>query len=140
MYLNNFLQYFLIRRTELVVWYLARRDPPDIVVLQLLFGDVNKIIVKINAADVANVTLKVGNTVLTLTEVADGVYSASSDAISALNLGAKVGFNLYVGEQLVQTLTYSVNDYASRKWDDAEMGALVKALYNYGVAAAAFAN
>lgn len=104
------------------------------------FGDVNKIIVKINAADVANVTLKVGNTVLTLTEVADGVYSASSDAISALNLGAKVGFNLYVGEQLVQTLTYSVNDYASRKWNDAEMGELVKALYAYGVSAAAYAN
>lgn len=99
------------------------------------FGDVNKIIVKINAADVANVTLKVGETALTLTEVSDGVYAATTDAISALNLGAKVGFNLYVGEDLVQTLTYSVNDYASRKWDDAEMGALVKALYNYGVAA-----
>lgn len=104
------------------------------------FGDVNKIIVKINAADVANVTLKVGETALTLTKVSDGVYAATTDAISALNLGAKVGFNLYVGEDLVQTLTYSVNDYASRKWDDAEMGALVKALYNYGVAAAAFAN
>ena len=104
------------------------------------FGDVNKIIVKINAADVANVTLKVGETALTLTKVSDGVYAATTDAISALNLGAKVGFNLYVGEELVQTLTYSVNDYASRKWDDAEMGALVKALYNYGVAAAAFAN
>lgn len=104
------------------------------------FGDVNKIIVKINAADVANVTLKVGETALTLTKVSDGVYAATTDAISALNLGAKVGFNLYVGEDLVQTLTYSVNDYASRKWDDAEMGALVKALYNYGVAATAFAN
>lgn len=99
------------------------------------FGDVNKIIVKINAADVANVTLKVGENALTLTKVSDGVYAATTDAISALNLGAKVGFNLYVGEDLVQTLTYSVNDYASRKWDDAEMGALVKALYNYGVAA-----
>lgn len=99
------------------------------------FGDVNKIIVKINATDVANVTLKVGETALTLTKVSDGVYAATTDAISALNLGAKVGFNLYVGEDLVQTLTYSVNDYASRKWDDAEMGALVKALYNYGVAA-----
>ena len=104
------------------------------------FGDVNKIIVKINATDVANVTLKVGETALTLTKVSDGVYAATTDAISALNLGANVGFNLYVGEDLVQTLTYSVNDYASRKWDDAEMGALVKALYNYGVAAAAFAN
>ena len=99
------------------------------------FGDVNKIIVKINAADAANVTLKVGETALTLTKVSDGVYAATTDAISSLNLGAKVGFNLYVGEDLVQTLTYSVNDYASRKWEDAEMGALVKALYNYGVAA-----
>lgn len=101
------------------------------------FGDVNKIIVKIKATDVTNVTLKVANTdtVLTLTKVSDGVYSASSDAISALNLGAKVWFNLYVGEQLVQTLTYSVNDYASRKWNDAEMGELVKALYAYGVSA-----
>lgn len=104
------------------------------------FGDINKIIVKINVADAANVTLKVGETALTLTKVSDGVYAATTDAISALNLGAKVGFNLYVGEDLVQTLTYSVNDYASRKWDDAEMGALVKALYNYGVAATAFAN
>ena len=104
------------------------------------FGDVNKIIVKINATDVANVTLKVGETALTLTEVENGVYAATTDAISALNLDSVVGFNLYVGETLVQTLEYSVNDYASRKWTDAEMGALVKALYAYGVSAKACAN
>lgn len=99
------------------------------------FGDYNTILIKINATDVTNFKLMFGEVELELGYAGDDVYYAFTDAISALNLKSSYTFTLYENGTAVQTLTYSVNDYASRKWNDAEMGALVKALYGYGVSA-----
>ena len=41
-------------------------------------------------------------------------------------------------EQIGQTLTYSVNTYVLNKYQDDKMGAITKAVYNYGVSAKAF--
>lgn len=97
------------------------------------FGDYNTILIKINATDVTNFKLMFGEVELELGYAGDDVYYAFTDAISALNLKNSYTFTLYENGTVVQTLTYSVNDYASRKWNDAEMGELVKALYAYGV-------
>ena len=97
------------------------------------FGDYNTILIKINATDVTNFKLMFGEVELELGYAGDDVYYAFTDAISALNLKNSYTFTLYENGTAVQTLSYSVNDYASRKWNDAEMGELVKALYAYGV-------
>ena len=99
------------------------------------FGDYNTILIKINATDVTNVKLMFGEVELELGYEGNDVYYAFTDAISALNLKSSYTFTLYENGTAVQTLSYSVNDYASRKWNDAEMGELVKALYAYGVSA-----
>ena len=42
------------------------------------------------------------------------------------------------GEEIGQTLTYSVNTYVLNKYQDDKMGAITQAVYNYGVSAKAF--
>ena len=66
-------------------------------------------------------------------------YIAYSDAISALEFGENIVFTLSVNGDVVQSLTYTVNDYALSKYNDAEIGGLALALYRYGKSANAYA-
>ena len=107
------------------------------------FGDLNRIYVKIkDVADVNAVKVKVGETVFEAVATSEeGVYAYYSEGISALNLDTPVNFVLCDADgNILQTLTYSVNDYISRKWDDDNMMNLVRALYNYGVSTKAYAT
>ncbi|MBE6650847.1 MAG: hypothetical protein E7613_05995 [Ruminococcaceae bacterium] len=99
----------------------------------LWFDSVNKIYVKLNTTQ--NVTLKVNGEAVTLS---DTVYY--TDGILATEFDDEYTFELYEGETLVQTLTYSVNSYVYSMKDNSNMSEHVKALYNYGLAAKAYAE
>ena len=68
----------------------------------------------------------------------EGVYIAYSDAISALRFGEVVTFTLAVNGSAVQTLTYTVNDYAYAKHSDSRISDLALALYRYGKSALSY--
>jgi len=98
------------------------------------FDDVNKIYVKINTTE--NVVLKINTVEVSVTDTT--VYT---EGILATSFAEKYTFELYVGEQLMQTLTYSVNSYAySKKNAETPMGRLALALYRYGASAEAYAK
>lgn len=98
------------------------------------FDDVNKIYVKINTTE--NVVLKINTVEVSVTDTT--VYT---EGILATLFAEKYTFELYVGEQLMQTLTYSVNSYAySKKNAETPMGRLALALYRYGASAEAYAK
>ncbi len=97
------------------------------------FDAVNKIYVKLNTVD--GVTLKVNGEQVTLT---DTTYY--TEGILATEFDKEYTFELYEGETLVQTLTYSVNSYVYAMKDNVKIGAHVKALYNYGLAADVYAE
>ena len=106
------------------------------------FDYVNNIYVKIKTDDVENVKVVVnGLTELELLETGTaGVYVAYSGGISALDFAEVVTFTVYYNGELIQTLTYTVNSYACDKYEDANIGNLVTALYNYGKSAVAYAD
>ena len=97
------------------------------------FDSVNKIYVKLNTID--GVTLKVNGEAVTLS---DTVYY--TDGILATEFDNEYTFELYEGETLIQTLTYSINSYVYSMKNNSNMSELVKALYNYGLAAKAYAE
>ena len=100
------------------------------------FDYVNRIYVKFKAADISGVTVSVGGVNLEILETnTAGVYIAYSDAISALRFGEVVTFTLAVNGSAVQTLTYTVNDYAYAKHSDSRISDLALALYRYGKSA-----
>jgi len=63
-----------------------------------------------------------------------------TDGISATQFDKLYTVQLYVGEVLHQTATYSVNSYVYAKHNSSNtnLAALVDALYNYGKSAKAY--
>ena len=103
------------------------------------FGHDNRIYVKLTASDLNGVTVSVNGQKLEIAETDKAnVYIAYSDGISALKFSDKVTFTLSSGGTVLQTLTYTVNDYALSKYNDAEIGELALALYRYGKSAVAY--
>ena len=92
------------------------------------FDNVNKLYVRLNTTE--NVTLKINNVEVEVT--GKTVYT---DGIFATQFDEEFTFELYYGETLMQTLTYSVNAYATAMENDA----LALALYRYGASAEAYA-
>ncbi len=104
------------------------------------FDVVNSIYVVISGAT-SDTTVKVGNK--TYTANAEGEVKIYLDAISVLDFGTAVTIELCESDEVIQTLTYSINSYCysminGNKSD--EMKALALALYNYGISAANYAN
>ena len=72
----------------------------------------------------------------------EGIYEITLEDISATQFGEAVSASFLLwDEQMGNTLTYSVNTYVCAKQNDGNTAcaALVKALYNYGAAAEAYA-
>jgi len=102
----------------------------------------NKIYVKFKTDDLANVTVKFNGTDVTAKaqSAGDGIYVIYTDGISATQFDKLYTVQLYVGEVLHQTATYSVNSYVYAKHNSSNtnLAALVDALYNYGKSAKAY--
>ena len=101
------------------------------------FDNINKIYVKLSTAD--GVTLKVNGETVELdgtTYYTDAIYAAEFDKVYT--------FELYEGEALVQSLTYSIKSYVysmiNGGTSNEKMVALAKALYAYGKSAEAYKN
>lgn len=103
--------------------------PAYFVAAGVWFDNVNKLYVKLNTTE--NVTLKINNVEVEVT--GKTVYT---EGIIATDFDETFTFELYYGETLMQTLTYSVNAYATAMNSDA----LALALYRYGASAEAYAN
>ena len=104
------------------------------------FDDVNKIYVKVNTqnANGATVTLKILKGETVEKEVAVTSETVFTEGILATDFDKTYTFELYVDGELTQTLTYSVNAYAYKMKDHADMGELALALYRYGKSAEAY--
>lgn len=101
------------------------------------FDYTNKIYAKFTVADGTDFTVTVNGKEAEVEKIGDK-YIVYTDAITAKNFTEAATFVLTVGDAS-QTLTYSINDYVyAMKGDDA-MADLALALYNYGVAAKAYA-
>ena len=75
--------------------------------------------------------------------VGNGIYTVSFSGINANEFGSAVTATFSKsGAQVGNTVSYSVNAYVCAKQNDsnANLAALVKALYNYGASAAAYAG
>ncbi|MBO5479721.1 MAG: hypothetical protein J6A63_00835, partial [Clostridia bacterium] len=96
------------------------------------FDGVNKIRVKVNSIENAFISINGGEK----TELESTTYE--TDGILATEFDKEFTFQLYYGETLMQTLTYSVNAYAYKMKDHESMGDLATALYRYGVSAEAY--
>ena len=100
------------------------------------FDYVNRIGVKLSTTE--KVTLKVNGKTVGLTGT-----TYYTDAIYATDFDTVYTFELYEGENLVQTLTYSINSYVHAMLNggtqNPEMQALARTLYNYGKSAEAYA-
>ncbi|MBQ9783886.1 MAG: hypothetical protein IJW29_00090 [Clostridia bacterium] len=107
----------------------------------LWFDNVNMIYVKISTTEDASLkVLKNGALIDTCTafvEVNGGV-GYMTDAIYATDFDDVYTFELYEGETLVQTLTYSVKSYAYQMQSNTDMAALASALYRYGASAVTY--
>ncbi|MBQ9080610.1 MAG: metallophosphoesterase [Clostridia bacterium] len=110
------------------------------------FADVNRLYFRfVTDENVANVKVEIipaGGTASTVTSFTfdDGVYTVYSEGIFATDFDTVYTVNLIVNDSTVQTLTYSVKSYVHAMQDSATMGELAKALYNYGLAAEAYAE
>lgn len=103
------------------------------------FDYINKVYVKFAAPSLENVTVLV-NGVAAEVATTNGGYVVYSDAINALEFDEVVTFELQVGGETIQVLTYSVNTYAFNKANtESEVADLALALYRYGKSAAAYA-
>lgn len=105
----------------------------------LWFDYANKIIFKFQAADTANLAVKINGTQVDYEDLGNGTYRVETDAISALQFDKVYTASIEVDGDEVASATYSVNSYVYSKGgsNDAELAALVKALYNYGLSAKA---
>lgn len=101
------------------------------------FDSSNYIYVKFKAPSLEGITVSVGGKNLEI-EKAGSYYIAYSDAVSALGFGDVVTFTLSSGGVAVQTLEYSVNDYAFSKHSGSVIADLALALYRYGKSAIAY--
>ena len=102
----------------------------------VLFDSVNKIAIKLSATE--GVVLKVDGVAMELS--ADGFYY--TEGIKALDFDKDYVFTIEVDGEVVQTLTYSVNAYATSMQNskNENMKALATALYNFGASAEASVN
>ena len=101
------------------------------------FDSSNYIYVKFTAPSLDGITVSVGGNNLEI-EKEGSYYIAYSDAVSALGFGDVVTFTLSSGGVAVQTLEYSVNDYAYSKHSGSAIADLALALYRYGKSAIAY--
>lgn len=94
------------------------------------------------------ITVRIGDEEQTFTsfkmvEGQEGIFEITVDDIAATQFGDTVtaSFNLW-DEDMGNTLSYSVNAYVCAKQNDGNIALsnLVKALYNYGVSASAYAH
>ncbi len=99
------------------------------------FDTVNKIYFKISAASAPSVTLNGETVTLTEEDKVGGYYVVYTDAIAPTAYDTV--FTLTVGEV---TITYSVYNYIAAMDGDAQIGALVDALYAYNLTVNAYAN
>ena len=102
------------------------------------FDHVNKLYVKLSTDASVSLTVKkngvtLGNYIEFVT--VDGSVTFLTDAIYATDFDDVYTFELYEGETLVQTLTYSVKSYVYAMQQDANMSVLACALYRYGMSA-----
>ncbi|MBR3640717.1 MAG: hypothetical protein IKN53_01655, partial [Oscillibacter sp.] len=108
---------------------------------RLAYANVPTIIVKVNASD-DGAYIKCGD--VKVADVTAGVGEYRVKSLTALQIGSNYTFELYdSGDNLVQSLTYGVPACAYGWWDlgtNPNYTALVKALYTYGVEAAAYAS
>ena len=103
------------------------------------FDYINQIFVKFTTENVENVKIMVGSTELEIISLGDNKYVAYSAGISALKFGETVSFKLIYDNNLIQTLTYTVNDYAySKNAKPDKTTDLALALYRYGISAMAY--
>ena len=89
----------------------------------------------------AKLSLKVGNDVVTAYEVDGETRKYRYEKVSVLDFDKVYTINIVneAGEAIGETLSYSVNGYVYAKQSDtADMAAVVKAVYNYGVSAYAY--
>lgn len=104
------------------------------------FASVNQIRVTIAAEDLSKVSLTINGVEKDVTS--NMIYT---DGIYTTDFGTSYEFVLSYDGVVMQTLTYSVNAYAYSMLKDgstasAEMKALAKTLYNYGVSAVNYAK
>lgn len=99
----------------------------------------NKIYVKFVGNE--DVSLLVNGEAVAAELGADGKYIFYTDGILATDFDEVFTFELVVDDEVVQTLTYSVNAYSIAKYQaDSAMGRLAHALYRYGASAEAILN
>ena len=98
-------------------------------------------------ADAVTSTIKINGEAVNLSalkNLGDGVYAWTSKGIKATELSSSVTVEIYDNESstAAASLTYSVDHYATRMCNKADisdaMKALAQALYHYGVAAAGY--
>lgn len=89
----------------------------------------------------AKLSLKVGNDVVSAYEVDGETRKYRYEKVGVLDFDKVYTVNIVneAGEAIGETLSYSVNGYVYAKQSDtADMAAVVKAVYNYGVSAYAY--
>ncbi len=87
-------------------------------------------------------TAKIGSGSETALEIQDGgngVYYVVLPGVSPLQYADNIIFSVYYNGSVNAQCRYSVNSYIARKYGDAKCGALVKALYSYGVGVSGYA-
>ena len=102
-------------------------------------ANINKIYAKITVSNLSvldGLTVTIDGKVAELEKFSDGVYIVYTDGVSVKNFDKTYTFVL-TDANGSQTLTYSVNAYASVKWnaDNAYTQEIARAMYAYGVAA-----
>ena len=100
------------------------------------FDSANKIYVKFHVD--GEFKFYVNGTAVEIEKTEDGNYKYYTNELTAKQLGDVFTFEIEVNG-VKATLAYSVNTYAYAMQNDAEMSALVKALYAYGLAVKAYA-
>lgn len=100
------------------------------------FSNINALVIKLNAVT-ENTKLYVNDELVEL----DGTTFVT-DGINADKYDDTFTFELKEGDELIQTLTYSINAYAFSMQDSskATMASLARALYAYGASAKAYAE
>jgi hypothetical protein len=94
--------------------------------------------IQLGTANISDVTIEIDGKVYSGAELvmADGVYVLTASPVSALEFNKTHTVTLKVSGEAVHEASYSVDSYVKTAHED---NALVKALYLYGAAAAAYA-
>ena len=125
----------LLPDTEAGCFALANGDAATIRSANVVFDTQNKIRVTFAAATLEGLTVTVAGKAAVPVQISEGLYYVESDALSPLHFADAI--TVVVGSSSV---TYSLNTYALRMKDNAQIGTLAAAMYHYGVAAKAYAT